>query len=317
MPGSCLVIVNPAAGNGRAGRQWPALSRQLTASGCDHVAVLTQRHGDATGLCRAALRSGTACIVAAGGDGTLNEVVNGFFDAADDTPVFPPARLGVLPLGTGSDFGRTFGIGRGAEAMAALVAGETALVDVGHVEAQTEGGATASRYFVNVADLGLGAEAAHRVNRGSKALGGFVSYLTGAIRAILAHRPREVTLQLDAGEEIHGRVSIVVVANNRYFGGGMHIAPDAQPDDGAFDVLWLAGMSRSRLLLDLLPKVYRGAHLRHPAVQSRRASTVTITSTGRLPLEVDGEPIGSAPAAFRVLPRALRVVVPPKRSSEF
>lgn len=312
MPDACVVIVNPAAGNGRAGRDWPALSRRLTAAGCLHTAVFTSRPGEATGLCRALLLSGRHYIVAAGGDGTLNEVLNGFFDpSGDDRLIAPEAQLGVLPLGTGSDFCRSIGIHRRDHALQALATGECRYMDLGRVDFGSPHNPVTGRYFINVADLGLGAEAAYRINRASKRFGAFLSYLTGAVRAIIAHRPQVVSLQFDNDTPHEEPMGLVVVANSRFFGGGLPIIPHARSDDGHFDVLWLQGASRGRLLLDLLPKLYRGAHLSHPAVQVRRATRVRITSPGPLLLETDGEQIGHAPATFRILPGILRIVAPP------
>lgn len=311
MPAQCVVIVNPAARSGRAGRQWPALSQQLEAAGCKHVTLQTQAPGEATRLCEAALRSGTTLVIAAGGDGTINEVVNGFFDQTNhDQLVAPAARLGILPLGTGSDFARTFGIRNAGAAIETLAAGASTLIDVGCVELQRAGARPVIRYFVNIADLGLGAETVNRVDRSPRIGGAFLSYLIGAVRSILAHRPSHISLRFDDGEVVAEPMSIVVMANNCYFGGGMLIAPDARPDDGLFDVLWLAGTSRSRLLVDLLPKVYRGAHLGHPLVRQRRTAGLSLESRLPVPLEIDGEQIGPAPATFRLLPRALRIVVP-------
>jgi YegS/Rv2252/BmrU family lipid kinase len=311
-----VVIVNPAAGNGRAGREWPELSRRLNAAGCAHTAVFTGGPGEATGLCRALLQSGRRYIVAAGGDGTLNEVLNGFFDpSGDDRLIAPEACLGVLPLGTGSDFVRTIGMHRSDDALQALAMGAWRLLDIGRLELQPPNTPPLVRYFANVADLGLGAETAYRVNHASKRLGAFLSYLIGAIRSIIAHRPQLVSLVLDEERPVEEPMSMIVVANSRYFGGGMPVVPHAEPDDGLLDILWLAGTSRGRLLVDLLPKLDRGAHLQHPAVRVRRAASVRVTCAGRLRLEIDGEQIGTAPATFRILPRVLRVVTPSRTTT--
>lgn len=307
----CVVIVNPAAGNGRAGRDWPEVSRRLTAAGCPHTAVFTSRPGEATGLCRALLLSGRRYIVAAGGDGTINEVLNGFFHpSGDDLLINPEAQLGALPLGTGSDFCRSIGMYHRDQALHALATGTCRSVDLGRIDFEAQNNQSTHRYFINVADLGLGAEAAYRINRASKRFGAFLSYLNGAVRAIVAHHPQVVSLQFDTETPIEEPIGLLVVANSRFFGGGMPIIPHARCDDGHFDVLWLQGTSRGRLLVDLLPKLYRGAHLSHPAVHVRRATSLRITSPGRLLLETDGEQIGSAPATFRILPGVLRIVTP-------
>jgi YegS/Rv2252/BmrU family lipid kinase len=256
------------------------------------------------------LSSGRRYIVAAGGDGTLNEVLNGFFHpSGDDRLIDCEARLGVLPLGTGSDFCRSIGMHRREAALQALATGTCRLLDVGRADIGRPEQAP-GRYFLNVADLGLGAEAAYRVNRSSKRLGAFVSYLNGAVQAIIAHHPQVIALQLDEQAPIEEPMGLVVVANSRFFGGGMPVVPHAVPDDGHFDVLWLTNTSRGRLLVDLLPKLYRGAHVRHPAVHFRPATSVRITCRGPLRLEADGELIGNAPASFRILPRILQVVAP-------
>jgi YegS/Rv2252/BmrU family lipid kinase len=310
MKPACVVIVNPTAGNNRAGRAWAAVSRRLEQVGVEHTACLTQRPGQATELCRAALAEGVETIVAAGGDGTLNEVANGFFVPNEPgTLTRPAARLGFLPLGTGSDFARSLGIER-RTAVTTLAMDHAALVDVGHVAFHDHHGAPAQRFFLNVADLGLGAETAVRVNRAPKRLGPFATYLIGALRAIVAYRPYTASLRLDDADPIHAPMGLVVVANGRYFGGGMPIVSDAELNDGCLDVVWLAGTSRRRLLFDLLPKLYRGAHLDHPAVRRRRATTLTVESNRRMPLEVDGEAIGQAPATFSILPATLPILTP-------
>lgn len=310
MDGSRVMIVNPTAGGGRAGRGWRPLSEQLTAAGWTHAARLTSRPGEAAELCRSALREGATTIVAAGGDGTLNEVANGFWAPdGSNTPVRPGARLGFLPLGTGSDFARSAAVTRD-NAVATLVAGKVAAIDVGRVEFRDLGGQPELRYFLNVADLGLGGETALRAKSTPKLLGPLVTYLIAAIRSIIAHRPRLVTLRLDGADPIQAPISMVVVANSCWFGGGMHVVPDAVLDDGQLDVLYIAGAARGALLFNLLPRVYRGKHLGHPMVHHQRAAAVVVESDAHFPLEADGDYLGTTPAAFSVIPRGLWVIVP-------
>ena len=311
MERSCVVIINPTAGGGRAGRAWPRLGRRLAESGCEHIAFHTTRPGEATELCRIALRDGAKMILAAGGDGTLNEVVNGFFDRdGQSKAVEAGACLGVLPLGTGSDFARSIKIGGGKAAIEVIGAGATAMVDVGRVEFHAPDNPHACRYFLNVADLGLGGEAALRVRRIPRRLGPLLTYLVGAIQAVVAHQPYDVTIELDEEGPVRAKMGLVVVANSGIFGGGMPVCPGAELDDGQLDVLRLAGMSRGRLLFDLLPKLYRAVHLAHPAVSAGRARRIRVASEQRMALEIDGEPVGEAPAEFLVMPKAMRIIVP-------
>ncbi len=309
MARSTVLVVNPAAGNGRCARSWPSWARRLEAAGIAFSPVFTSRPGDATRYTRDALRDGAETVVAVGGDGTANEVVNGFFDG--DEAINPSARFGALPAGTGVDLSRMLGL-RGQMAIAALgPAGRTRAIDLGRVRFVAYGGRSECRYFVNGGDLGVGGETAALAQKGSKALGGFVAYLTAAIRAIVEHQSRAVTYSIDDGPPIETRVDTIFVTNGRYVGGGMIVAPPAAIDDGALDVLVLHAVSKLDLLCRLLPAIYRGTHLRHPAVEHVRARRVSVQTNERLLLQVDGEQPGMAPAEFEVLPGALRVALPP------
>jgi diacylglycerol kinase (ATP) len=304
-----VLIVNPAAGNGRCARTWPSWARRLAAAGVAHSTVFTTRPGDATRLTREALLDGAETVVAVGGDGTANEVVNGFFDG--DEAINPSARFGILPAGTGVDLSRMLGL-RGPMAIAALgPSGQTGAIDLGRVRFVAYGGQVRSRYFVNGGDLGVGGETAALAQKGSKAFGGFVAYLTAAIRAIVEHQPRLVRYSIDDGPTIEARVDTIFVTNGRYIGGGMIVAPPARVDDGALDVLVLRAVSKLDLLFRLLPAIYRGTHLRHPSVQHVQARRVSVQTSEPLLLQIDGEQPGMAPAEFVVLPGILRVALPP------
>lgn len=313
MADSCVVIVNPVAGRGRAGRLWPRIARQMTEHGLEHSVIFTGGPDDATAMCAAALRDGAEMVVVAGGDGTLNEAVNGFIDKTTDAPLNPRARLGFVPLGTGSDFARSLGLGLGGGAVEVLRQGTVRLVDLGRIDMDPPHGQPGTRYFANVAFGGLGVETNEYARRAPKFLSGFGAYLVGALRSIVSHRSKPVSLTLDDGPPIAGPMGIVAVANNRYFGAGMLLAPDAQPDDGFFDVLWLGHVTRRRLLVDLLPKIYRGAHVRHPAIRLQRAKRVTITSSEQLRLNLDGEPRGEAPVTISIIPGVLPIIAPASR----
>jgi YegS/Rv2252/BmrU family lipid kinase len=306
-----LIIVNPAAGGGKAGREWPSISTQLTTAGLKHEAVFTQGGGDATVMCRDALQRGVRRVIVVGGDGTLNETANGFFDE-NGVPSRPIAQasLGIIPLGTGSDFARSLGIKRGARAIPTLLGGVTVPIDVGLVTRTLPNGHDEQRIFVNVADVGIGAETARRVNEGGKRLGPALSYLVGAVQAINRYHPSLASITVDDAPGIEQLASIIVVANLRYFGGGMQVAPRASYEDGLFDLLWVGGASKRRLMFDLLPRVYAGKHLGHPQVNMRRASRISIMCQPPLPLEVDGEPFGTTPATFTLVPGILPVIVP-------
>jgi YegS/Rv2252/BmrU family lipid kinase len=308
LPGAVWAIVNPAAGNGRAGRQWPALAERLRAAGIAFTPCVTCGPGDATRCAGWAVAAGAETIVVVGGDGTLNEVVNGCLaDGCGGEAGARPA-LALLPVGTGADFARGLGIGR--ETMFdALLRGRARAVDVGRVAFRDAAGAERERHFINIADLGLGYQTNLAVRRAPRALGP-AAYLYGALASIARYRPVEARVVVDGQPAYDGPVAIVGVANGPFFGGGMHAAPKARHDDGLLDVLVLEGVSRRALIADLLPRVYRGAHLRHPAVHFFRGEAVAVEAATPLMLQADGEGVGGAPARFSVLPRALRVLTP-------
>jgi YegS/Rv2252/BmrU family lipid kinase len=256
-------------------------------------------------------------VVAVGGDGTANEVANGFFvaDAGSDALVNPAARFGLIPTGTGADLARGLGL-RGrplAIARAILAPGaRTRAIDVARARFVDRAGSPGRRYFLNGADLGLGGETAALANAqgpGLKSLGGVVTYLVAAVRAILAHRPATVRYVVDDGAPRDVTLDLIFLANGPFTAGGMVVAPNAALDDGLLDVILLRQVGKLEILLRLLPAIYRGAHLGHPAVEHVRARQLRVETSANLLLELDGEQPGRAPADFAVLPRTLTVLV--------
>ncbi len=258
--------------------------------------MLSQHPGQ---LAEAAAARGDALLVVVGGDGTVNEVVNG--------AVGTGAEIAVLPAGTGQDFSRTHGIpSRFDDAVRVALEGETRTIDLGRVECAGD-----ARYFANVASAGMSGAVARRANSMSKALGGRATFFYALTREFIAWRNTEVTVRLDGGEERRGAMHDVVVANGSQHGGGMRLAPDASQDDGLFDVVLIGDVNK----LDFVttsPRLYTGTYLSHPKIELLRSAGVTVEAAEPLPLEVDGEPIGTTPARFQIVPAALSVRVPAK-----
>lgn len=305
-----LVIVNPASAGGKTGREWPRVQRCLVDAGVEFEARMTSATGDATWLAREGLREGYARVVAVGGDGTLNEVVNGFFDPQTREPVNREAVLGMLPSGTGGDFRKTAGIPMAhASACALLARGDVRVVDAGRIDFHG-GGAPGPRWFVNIADCGIGGDVVHRVNASRKAAGGTATFLYHSLAALMTYGHRMVRVDVD-GEVVEGPMQNVVVANAQFFGGGMRIAPDARLDDGLFDVVLLEDLGRRRALTGI-GTLYRGRHVGRPGVTVRRGRVVTVTPLEQRPIlfDVEGEQIGRAPATLTCLPGALRLCAP-------
>jgi len=298
------LIVNPAAANGAVGKNWPRLCDFLQAEGAEFDAVLTEEPGHATLLARQALDDGFRTIVAVGGDGTVNEVVNGL---VEEGTVDPEVALGIVPCGTGADFTRTLDIPRDyVEACRHLLRLETRLVDLGKVTCVCEG-REVERYFINAAGLGFDGEVCDLVNRFPKVLGGTIPYLTCLLIGLVTYRNKNVVFSFD-GQSARGRVNSVVVCNGRYFGGGMFIAPGAAFDDGLFCVVVLGNLNKLEVVVNL-PRIYKGTHLTHPKVSHFAAQEVHVEAQERMFLQAEGELIGEAPATFRVIPQALRVLV--------
>jgi len=297
------VIVNPTAGANSTRRKWPIISRLLKHIGLSFDFQYTEGVGHAIELARAATSDGYSCLVAVGGDGTVNEVANGilYSNGAAKT------ALGIISTGTGSDFIRSIGIPRDySSACSKLTSSRRLLIDVGVVECQSKG-QTLRRFFVNAAGIGFDAAVVEKTERLPKYLGGTIPYLVGLIRTLFSYKNKTVILK-DGVEEEKWRVLNVAVANGGYCGGGMHIAPQAKLDDSLLDVVVVGDMGKFELLKEL-PTVYKGTHINHPKVRMKRVSRITVESPERMLVYADGELLGESPASFSVVPAALNLVV--------
>lgn len=288
------LIVNLLAGNGRCRRLWPNIEGRLKDSGADYQAFFTERAGHATELARDATQSGYDVVVSVGGDGTLNEVVNGIYGTG--------AALGVIPAGSGNDFCRTFAFDskNPAQSCDILLRGKTQRVDVAKIDA---------RYFINIGGAGFDAEVSNMANIwGKKHFPGYTAYVASILRVLISFSPRELTIALD-GSELKLRAWLVAVGNAQYFGGGLWVTPNADVSDGLFDVCVVSATSKLELL-KVLPSVFKGEHLNHWAVKVYRASQVAISGPKELVSQADGEIIGTLPVQFSIAEQKLNVILP-------
>jgi len=257
---------------------------------------------------RAALAFGYRTVVVVGGDGTLNEVVNGFFDPSG-APSGSDATLALLPSGTGGDFRRAAGIPAGLEAAARLIAsGSRRRIDAGRVDfADGE-----RRFFINIADCGMGGEVVARINRSAHKGGGLrgsAVFLGTSLATLWGYTSRVARVEVDR-TVIERDVRSVVVANGRYFGGGMRVAPGAELDDGCFDVVIIGETGRARALTGI-PSLYRGRHVARREVEVHRARVVRVSCEGSPMLfDVEGEQVGTTPATLTCLPAAISLCAP-------
>jgi YegS/Rv2252/BmrU family lipid kinase len=295
--GELTVIVNPHAGKRHVGEEIPELERTLRSRELAYRIVRTEGRGDATRFAKEALRDGARFLVAVGGDGTVHEVVNGMFE--DGHPIVEHAVLGVVAAGSGSDFVRTFGLpGDASRAGTHLTGDNTYPLDVGTVTSTMPSGERELRYFANVAEAGLGAAVAARAERMSPRLGQ-AKYFLGFWRTMPGFKLAQVRVQADR-RVYEGPAYMIVVGNGQYYGGGMKISPRSYPGDGVLDVLIFKGPKSDSFTM--IPKIYRGDHIPNDHVEELRVKReLTIEADRPLPIEADGEILGTTPATFGVI----------------
>lgn len=309
-----LLVVNPHAGAGRAEKNLSALTRALRDAGARFDVARTAGPRDATRIVRDALRGGTRGVAVVGGDGTLSEAVNGFFDEQGGV-IDGEAWLGPLSCGTGGDFRKTIGSanvgssGRGIEALVArMLSAKERPLDVGWLEHVDHEGRAARRAFLNIASFGVGGLVDRLVNEAPKWMGGAPAFFFGTVRALARYRSQSVRVALDGGAARETKIVNLAVANGRFFGGGMMIAPRAELDDGLFDVVGLEMEVRSSI--GLTSRIYRGTHIGRPGVSFEHAREVRAEparASDHVLLDVDGEAPGRLPATFTMRAGAIRL----------
>ena len=301
------VIANPHSASGRTGKRWPRIERLLRERIGELDVRFTEGPGHATNLAVEVLDLGYDRIIGVGGDGTFNEIANGFVE--NDQPRRPSACLGILPMGTGGDLQRTLGIPPKLEDAVDLLATATpSTIDLGKVTYQTPGGERRTRYFVNVVSFGMGGEVAARAKNFFGVLGGKAAFFYATLKVFAIYRGRRVELSPDGASDTQRyKVLNVAVGNGLYHGGGMYVCPEARLDDGLLEVTVIEDLSVLTLLKDL-SYLYDGNIHAHPKVRHFRAQSLTATSPETTLIEVDGEPLGSLPLEITVVPRLVDVL---------
>jgi len=291
-----LVIGNPKAGRGRG---FDELRSALESTSIEFTIATTERRGHAADLAAGASRDGYDLVVAAGGDGTVHEVVNGLLRSDGERPL-----LGIVPLGSGCDYVKTFGIPTEVGAAVQLLASNTPprTVDAGEITFRTKDG-EGRRFFVNIAEVGIGPEVVDRATRLPRFLGPAM-YFFGFLLTLPRFRQRTATIDVDGRTSEVGLTNLVV-AIGQVFGGGMRVAPKADPSDGRFDVQIQTGSKMDYVAG--IPKVYKGTHIPHPRIAEESGAIVTVRCEPDAMIEADGEVLGTTPATFRTLPGALRL----------
>lgn len=299
-------IVNPHAGNGSTGSTWPFIDSLAKDRLGLFDTYMTRRPGDAVIYAKNAVAEKTRLLVCVGGDGTLNEVVNGIM--MNEESVRSELMLGFIPNGTGCDFIRTVSIPQNIEqAMDLIASGHTRSIDLGVLVFQDHKGHDRCRYFHNIASFGLGGEVALRVNRTTKALGPFISFVWATLISVFLYGTKSIRILIDGSFEKEISVWNMVVANGQYHGGGMWVAPDASVCDGLLHVTIIGDLTIPEVFLNL-SKLYNGRIYDIDKVITRTCKKVAAISDDRVLLEVDGEQPGMLPMVVKIAPSALNII---------
>jgi YegS/Rv2252/BmrU family lipid kinase len=303
-----LIVVNPTSASGKTMKRWPTVWRALKDAEVPFDEYFTTARGDATAATRKALTDGATGVAVMGGDGTLSEAVNGFFDESGNQ-INPEASLALFPAGTGGDFRKSLSISKDEHTFAqSLAGGKYRTIDLGRIDYQG-GSARAPRFFINIADCGIGGEVVNKVNHSKIKRASHTVFLYHSLVQLMTYEAREVELEID-GLQLKEKVQNVIFANGQFFGSGMRIAPRALLDDGLLDVVVLGETSRSHSLLGIR-KVYSGKHLDEQHVGLYRGKEISVRPVGghiHLRFDVDGEDGGEAPAKVTCLNQVLRFV---------
>jgi YegS/Rv2252/BmrU family lipid kinase len=300
-----LVIVNPNAGNGKGKKDWDIISLLLKKEGLPFKVNFTERKGDAINVTLKAVAAGFRKIITVGGDGTLNEVVNGVF--SNDSCSTNDISLALIPVGTGNDWGRMFGIPLDYEKAIKIIGENKQIVhDVGLVSF-FNGTEKMTRYFINIAGLGFESVVVRRTNiQKDKGRGGKLIYFYNLLMSLLSYKNTNAEIIID-GNKVKATVFSINVGNGRYCGGGMRQTPDALPDDGFLDVTVINGIGKFEIIRNL-KILYDGTILSHPKIDGYRCKNIKVSSDSLMFTEADGESLGHTPAEFSIIPASINIV---------
>ena len=299
-------IVNPHAGNGSTGSDWPFIKAIAKDRLGSFETYMTSRAGDAAMFAKNVIANGARLVVCVGGDGTLNEVINGFMEHNES--VRSDLTFGFVPTGTGCDFIRTVSIPKDMkQAIDLIAAGPARSIDLGRLFFKDHNGRDCWRYYINITSFGLGGEVDQRVNNTTKAFGPFISFIWATLISIFLYGKKRVWIKVDEDFEQELIIWNVVVANGQYHGGGMWVAPDASIDDGLFNVTVIGDLNLPEVFFNL-PKLYNGRINDIGKVITLAGLKIEALSDQQVLLDVDGEQPGMLPVTIDMLPGALRII---------
>lgn len=301
-------IVNPHSAGGNTAKIWPRVKEAFELKLGKLDFSFTKGNIHATYIAGKALYDGYDAIIAVGGDGTLNEVLNGFYDS--DKKINHEACLGYFPSGTGEDLSRTLGIDDLSveEQVNRLLNNDIKKIDAGMAIFRKKNGSFTSRRFINESSIGFSSDVAERVNRSPKVFRGKAAFILGILSSLIFLKNHKITVNVDGHGFFEGPVLAGVAANGKFFGGGMMIAPNAAIDDGSFDIVIVEGMSRIEVLRNI-GSIYGGHHLSNKKVIIKRGKEIRITSKEEVFIEMDGEPVGCLDVILRLLEKEVNFIL--------
>jgi len=297
------VIVNPYSARGKTQYRWENIKTVIRHYFSEFKYIFTEKPNQATEIARELLTDGFDLIIGIGGDGTLNEITNGFFSGKSKQVINEEASLGIIPSGTGSDFIRYLKIPRDFKKSVELIKNsKRKKIDVGKITFPGTG--REQKFFINIADFGLGADVIKTLSEVPESKRGPLSYYTGLLSTLKSYQSKNVRIVIDDKQEISGKFLIGAVANGGIFGGGMMIAPNAEVNDGYFDLVLVKDMKKLEIIRNT-PHLYRGTIVHNPKVEVYRAKRIEVTSPDDTHLEFDGELGGKIPARFEIIERVI------------
>ncbi|MFO7980528.1 MAG: diacylglycerol kinase family lipid kinase [Candidatus Aminicenantes bacterium] len=301
------IIINPESNKGQTGKSWGRIKEALSNFFKEFKYEFTEKPTHATEISRSAIKEGTELVVGVGGDGTMNEIANGFFENYEI--INPKTSLGIVPSGTGSDFSKSLNIPQNLKKSMEIIikSPQADILDIGKVKYKTLSEDEEERFFLNVADFGFGGEVVKRVEE-KRLKRKASSYLRTLIFTFISYKSKKLSIKVDGKEYPTDEYLIGAVSNGSIFGKGMKVAPFALLDDGFLDVILVKGMEKFEFFLNVW-RIYQGTHLSHPKIEFLRGRKVEVLSEDEedVLIEADGELIGKAPATFEIVPSILSV----------
>jgi len=301
-----LTVINPAAAGGKTAKIWSMKSKYFQKKFNNFDEVYTQQSGDAVKIAREAVEENYDYIISVGGDGTVNEIVNGMLSSEKESI---KTKLIIYPLGTGSDLSRTLNLPHNVQGIIDLIKrGKTKSIKVVEAKFLNNEQQIEKRYFVNIADCGMGAEVAKKLNESKKTIDGSLSYLLKIFQTLINYKNKEIKIEADNKLLYKGKINSAIIAHGNYFGGGIKIAPEADLFKDKLNLVLLKDFSKLGIILNLI-KGYKGNHLSHSLVESYFVEEIKITAEEKVELELDGESVGSINAEFKVSKKSVSILL--------